>query len=167
MEMELKLAYDYKDEIGELFSEYTNMLIAENPSFKKYLDIQNYDDEIENLEQKYGMPDGRLYVVYFNGQLAGCIGLRNIDNENCEMKRLYVRPEFRGNHIGDHLIKKIIDDAKEIGYKSMLLDTFPFLESAIHLYKNFGFYEISSYNESPMGTLKYFKLDLYREKIQQ
>ena len=163
MELELKLAYNLKDEIGKLFSEYTNMLLKEDSTFKKYLDIQNYDEEVENLEQKYGMPEGRLYIAYFNEQLAGCIGLRKIDDENCEMKRLYVRPEFRGNHIGNELVNRIIDDAKEIGYKFMLLDTFPFLENAIHMYKNFGFYEISSYNNSPMDSLIYMKMDLNYE----
>ena len=76
------------------------------------------------------------------------------------MKRLYVRPQFRGKHIGDQLIEKIIADAKEIGYSYMLLDTLPFLESAIYLYKKYGFYEIESYNDSPMSTSIYMKLEL-------
>ena len=92
--------------------------------------------------------------------LAGCIGLRKIDDFNCEMKRLYVRPYFRGKHIGDYLVRKIIDDAKKIGYKHMLLDTLPFLKNAIHMYKKYGFYEISCYNDSPLETTVYMKLDL-------
>ena len=127
---------------------------------KKYLEIQNYDDELRHLEAKYGMPDGRLYLLYCDEQLAGCIGLRKIDDANCEMKRLYVRPEFRGRHLGDVLVEKIIEDAKEIGYSYVLLDTLPFLESAINLYENFGFYEIDSYNDSPMDTSIYMKLNL-------
>ena len=86
--------------------------------------------------------------------------LKELDSETCEVKRLYVRPEFRGLKLGNLLIQKIIDDAKEIGYKAMLLDTLPFLKSAIVLYKNFGFYEIPSYNNNPMDTLIYMKLDL-------
>lgn len=160
MDVALKLAFNYKDEIRDLFTEYTDMLLEGDPTFKSYLDRQNYDEEIENLEQKYGLPEGRLYVAYLNGKLAGCIGLRKIDRENCEMKRLYVRPEFRGKHLGYTLVERIIHDAKEIGYEFMLLDTFPFLEGAIHMYKNFGFYEIPSYNNSPMDSLVYFKLDL-------
>ena len=105
-------------------------------------------------------PFGRLYIAYCDDQLAGCIGLRKIDDENCEMKRLYVRPEFRGKQIGNQLVKKIIDDAKEIGYAHMLLDTLPFLQSAIHMYKQHGFYEIPSYNDSPMTTSIYMRLDL-------
>ena len=158
--IELKLAYNNQKEVGELFAEYTQILIDADPNFKKYLAIQNYDDELKHLEKKYGLPDGRLYIAYYNNKLAGCIGLRKIDDKNCEMKRLYVRPEFRGCHIGNYLVGKIIDDAKEIGYKYILLDTLPFLKGALHIYKKFGFYEIPSYNDSPMDTSIYMKLDL-------
>ena len=92
--------------------------------------------------------------------MAGCIGLRKINDARCEMKRLYVRPEFRVKCIGSMLIQKIIEDAKEIGYQHMLLDTLPFLESAVHMYKKWGFYEIESYNDSPMETSIYMRLDL-------
>lgn len=76
------------------------------------------------------------------------------------MKRLFVRPSFRGKQIGNQLIQQIINDAKEIGYSYMLLDTLPFLKNAIHMYKKWGFYEIESYNDSPMSTSIYMKLDL-------
>lgn len=153
-------AYDHSAEIRELFSEYTEMLIEGDSSFKEYLDIQNYDEEINHLEDKYGLPEGRLYITYCNGEPAGCIALRKIDEMNCEMKRLYVRPAFRDQHIGFQLVKRIIDDAKEIGYSYMLLDTLPFLKDALRMYKDFGFYEISRYNNSPMDTSIYMKLEL-------
>ena len=153
-------AYDRAEEISRLFSEYTDMLIENDRSFQKYLDIQNYSEEVEHLESKYGLPDGRLYLAYYDDEVAGCIGLRKIDSQNCEMKRLYVRQKFRGRKIGNLLVEKIIDDAKKIGYSYMLLDTLPFLESAIHMYKRYGFYEIDSYNDSPMDTSIYMKLDL-------
>ena len=76
------------------------------------------------------------------------------------MKRLYVRPAFRGKRIGNQLVQKIIEDARKIGYSSILLDTLPFLRNAIHLYETYGFYEIDSYNDSPMDTSIYMKLDL-------
>lgn len=136
------------------------MLIEGDSSFQKYLEIQNYEEELEHLDVKYGMPDGRLYIAFYGGELAGCIGLRKIDERNCEMKRLYVRPAFRGKNIGSKLIQQIITDAKEAGYSHMLLDTLPFLKSAVHMYKAYGFYEISSYNDSPMDTSIYMKLDL-------
>lgn len=160
MNIEIAPAYDYPQEVGTLFSEYTDMLIAGDSSFQQYLAIQHYDEEVKHLDEKYGMPYGRLYLAYCEEKLAGCIGLRKIDGKNSEMKRLYVRPQFRGKHIGDKLIQKIVEDAKEIGYSHMLLDTLPFLKSAIHLYKKYGFYEIESYNDSPMSTSIYMKLDL-------
>lgn len=160
MNVSIVLAYDYPDIVGELFKEYTDMLIEGDASFKQYLDIQNYDEELLHLEMKYGMPYGRLYMAFCDGEPAGCIGLKQIDEENCEMKRLYVRPQFRGKQIGNILIQKIIEDAKEIGYSCMLLDTLPFLKSAIHMYKKWGFYEIDSYNDSPMNTSIYMKLEL-------
>ena len=153
-------AYSYKDEVRELFSEYTAMLIEGDPQFKEYLSIQNFDRELEDLEYKYGLPYGRLYLVYCGESLAGCIGLRKISNDICEMKRLYVRPLFRKNGIGDFLVKRTIADAKEIGYKKMRLDTLPFLTSAEKLYRKNGFYDIPCYNNSPMHSSIYMQLDL-------
>ena len=160
LSIKINSAYGQKEEVRALFSEYTELLIKNDESFKKYLDIQNYDEEIEHLEMKYGMPYGRLYLIYYDERLAGCIGLRKIDNQNCEMKRLYIRPELRGKKLANVLVEKIIEDAKKIGYSYMLLDTLPFLQSAIHIYKEFGFYEIESYNDSPMDSSIYMRLDL-------
>lgn len=160
MSIELVEAYTHKDEVKALFNEYTQMLIDSDNSFKDYLELQNYDHELEDLEDKYGLPYGRLYLAFYNGVLAGCIGLRKIDSENCEMKRLYVKPQFRGKKIASFLVKTIIEEAKKIGYKHILLDTLPFLETAINMYKNYGFYEIESYNNSPMDNLIYLKYDL-------
>ena len=119
-----------------------------------------YDDEIENLEAKYGLPQGRLYVAYFENKVAGCIALRPLNDMQCEMKRLYVKPEFRGNGIAKILAERIISDAKSIGYSSMLLDTLPFLQTAISMYRKMGFYEIECYNDSPLDDTIYMKLDL-------
>lgn len=160
MSIQIISAYNQPEKVGTLFSEYTEMLIESAPSFQEYLDIQHYDEELRHLETKYGTPDGRLYLAYCDEELAGCIGLRKIDVQNCEMKRLYVRPTFRGKGIGALLIERIIADAKEIGYSYMLLDTLPFLRSAIHMYRKFGFYETESYNDSPMDTSIYMRLDL-------
>lgn len=160
MKAEIIPAYEHEQEIGQLFSEYTDMLIEGDSSFKEYLNIQHYDEEVAHLEIKYGHPFGRLYLACVGGRAAGCIGLRKIDETNCEMKRLYVRPEFRGNKIGEQLVGKIIADAREIGYSAMLLDTLPFLESALHIYEKFGFYTIDSYNDSPVSASIFMKLDL-------
>lgn len=160
MSIELSNGLKRKEDVKQLFREYTDMLISNDNNFANYLNLQNYDDELENLEVKYGLPFGRLYLIYYNKELAGCIALRKINSKLCEMKRLYIRSQFRSKGLGTHLVKKIISDATEIGYSAILLDTLPYLQDAIKLYKNFGFYEIESYNNSPMDNLIYLRLDL-------
>ena len=160
MSIELKLAYDYKEEVKELFEEYTNILIESDKEFAKYLKIQNYDSEVNHLEDKYGLPNGRLYIATVDNKVAGGVALRPLDENSCELKRLYVRPEFRGCHLGNKLVNQIISDAKDIGYHYILLDTLPFLQSAIYLYKKFGFYEIEKYNDSPIESSIFMRLDL-------
>ncbi len=160
MKVELVPAYSYKEEIGELFREYTDMLVEGDPAFQAYLDLQNYDDELQHLEHKYGLPDGRLYLALADGVPAGCIGLRKIDEENCELKRLYVRPAYRGQGLSRLLMDRLLADARAIGYKVMLLDTLPFLQAALRLYKAYGFEEVGRYNDSPMDTSIYMRLAL-------
>ena len=160
MNTEIIPAYRHKEEIRALFSEYTSMLTANDPSMQGYLAIQNYEEELSHLEEKYGPPPGRLYLARCGKEAAGCIGLKKIDDQNCEMKRFYVRPQFRGRKLGVQLMQKIIMDAREIGYSHMLLDTLPFLEDAIRMYKKSGFYTIDRYNDSPVSTSIYMRLDL-------
>ena len=160
MLVEIKLAYNCTDKVKELFSEYTDMLVKSDNDFANYLQLQDYDLELENLDKKYGLPKGRLYIATVEGDVAGCIALRNIDDKSCELKRLYVRPEFRGNQIGQMLIEQIISDARDLGYKQILLDTLPFLKSAIYIYEKLGFYQIRPYNDSPMKNSIYYRYDL-------
>ena len=160
MSLIIEEGYNHKNEVKELFKEYTDLIIQEDETFSKYLQMQDFEHEVNHLEEKYGKPGGRIYVAYYDGELAGCIGLKKIDKNQGEMKRLYVRQKFRGKHIGLLLAKKIVEDAKKIGYKAILLDTLPSLESAIKMYKKMGFYEISQYNDSPMKDAIYLKLDL-------
>lgn len=160
MALTLRDGYAFPDEVGTLLSEYTQMLIDGDPGFRDYLAIQHYDEELAHLEQKYGRPAGRLYLADWDGELAGCIALRRLDDARCEMKRLYVRPEFRGHHIAQTLVDRILHDARAIGYRAMLLDTLPFLENALGLYRKLGFYDIPCYNDSPMETSVYLQKDL-------
>lgn len=160
MNIELIPAYEHTEKIEKLFKEYTDMLLASDPEVRVCLNNQHYDDELLHLETKYGMPDGRLYLVYCDGEAAGCIGLRKMDNERCEMKRLYVREKFRGQKLGKLLVQHIISDAREIGYKYILLDTLTFLKSAIHLYHECGFYEIERYNDNELDAAIFMRLDL-------
>lgn len=158
--MELKLGYDTPGAVRELFTEYTQMLVAHDPYFQAYLDLQHYDAEVADLTQKYGLPDGRLYIAWCDGQPAGCIALRRLDDTTCELKRLYVRPAFRGRGIAGVMMQRILDDARAIGYTVMLLDTEPFLRSALKMYRGLGFYEIPRYNDSPLDTTIFLRLDL-------
>lgn len=160
MNIEIIPGYNRIEEIKSLFAEYTAMLINSDDRMREYLAMQNYGAELEHLEDKYGLPAGRLYLALCDGNAAGCIALRKIDDELCEMKRLYVRPGFRGAKLGERLIEKLIADARSIGYRHMLLDTLPFLEAAIHTYKKLGFYEIPSYNDNPINGSIYLRYDL-------
>ena len=152
--------YGYPEEICRLFTRYTDTLVEGDPEFRRYLDKQNYQQEVQHLEEKYGKPHGRLYLALWDDIPVGCVGLRRLDDRNCEMKRLYVCPEFQGKGIGKQLAQRVIRDAREIGYEGMMLDTLPFLKQAIGMYRDMGFYEIPSYNNSPMENLVYLKLDL-------
>lgn len=160
MSVSIVPAYDRAEDVRVLFSEYTDMLVAFCPAFSGYLALQNFDEEIAHLDKKYGFPFGRLYLACVDSQPAGCIALRKLDDERCEMKRLYVRDCFRGLRIGSLLLERIVDDARNIGYKAMLLDTLPFLKSALHLYEKFGFRKIGCYNDSPIPETIFMKLDL-------
>lgn len=159
-QLELIPAYGHREEIVTLFTEYTNMLMEQDEIVRQYLILQSYEKELAHPEEKYGMPEGRLYLACWEGRLAGCIGLRKLDEERGELKRLYVRPEFRGRRMGEALIRRILDDAREIGYRHVLLDTLPFLHAAIRLYREMGFYEIGCYNESPVETTIFMQYDL-------
>lgn len=158
--MEIRLAYDETEEVQNLFSEYTQMLVESDEVLGDYLKLQGYDAELQHLTEKYGLPHGRLYLAYVDGKAAGCIGLRRMDEETCEMKRLYVRPQYRGQKIAQKLVEKLLEEAKKIGYRTMLLDTMPFLQGAVRLYRNFGFYEVDRYNDSPVEDGIYMRLEL-------
>ena len=142
---ELVSAFDRPEELRPLYQEYEQMLLAADPSFGKSLDQQNYDDEIAHLEDKYGPPRGRFYLLYLNGELAGCVGMKPLDETCAELKRLYIRPEYRGKKRGEYLIRRILSDAKQEGYQYVRLDTLPPLKTALELYRRIGFYEIPAY----------------------
>lgn len=156
MNIEIIPAYDRKENIVELFTEYTAMLQETDPTVAEYLSIQNYDSELFHLEEKYC----RLYLALCDGEIAGCAALHKLNETDCEMKRLYVRPRYRGKKIGYSLASKLLLDAKELGYGSVYLDTLPYLENAIRLYEQMGFRITDKYNDSPMPTSIFMKYDL-------
>lgn len=160
MEVILEPGYGKPQEILSLFTEYTDDIIAKGPEVKSCLQSQRYDEEVKHLQEKYGEPDGRLYLASYNATAAGCAALRKLNGTCCEMKRLYVRPAYRGLHIGKILMEKVISDARQIGYRHIRLDTFPFMWEAIQMYKRYGFYEIERYNDNPASTAVSMQMDI-------
>lgn len=160
MEIKIKPAYQELEVVRELLTEYTSMILDYAPEFAHYLKLQDYEAELNQPSLKYGQPYGRLYLVQVEGVAAGCIAMQRLDALHCEMKRLYIRPQFRGKGLARRLVKRLLAEAKKEGYQAMLLDTFPFLQKAIRLYRDLGFYEIASYNNSPLDATIYMKKDL-------
>lgn len=160
MAVTIQLAYQQPEAIRELLLEYTRMLLDRAPAFAGYLERQGFARELTHLREKYGTPRGRLYLVRVDGQAAGCVAMRPLDRQRCELKRLYIRPAFRGRGLARRLMERLLADARAEGYQAMLLDTFPFLYQALDLYRKLGFYEIPSYNNTPLENLIYMKKDL-------
>ena len=144
---------DHLNEAEELFREYADWLDLE-------MCYRNIDKEIAELPGAYGPPGGNLLLAYVDGETAGCAGVRKWKGDVCEMKRLYVRPRFRGTGIGRKLAEMIIEEARRIGYRLMRLDTLPQMNEAIELYKSLGFKQIEKYRTSPTDDSQYFELAL-------
>jgi carbonic anhydrase len=136
-----------------LFQEYAASLDLD-------LSFQGFDDELETLPGKYSPPEGRLLLACENGQPAGCVALRPFEPGVCEMKRLYVRPQYRGSGLGRILIDRIIGEAKAAGYERMRLDSLASMTSAIALYRQFGFRDIPAYRENPITGSLFLELPL-------
>lgn len=155
MDIKIISAIQHLDEIRLLFREYANSLEID-------LCFQDFEQELQSLPGKYSEPDGRMYIALLNDKVAGCIALRRFDQNSAELKRLYIRNGFRGLGISKRLIQRVIQDAMDTGYKSILLDTLETMKPAISLYTSFGFEEIESYYDNPIEGAKYFKLDLVK-----
>ncbi len=138
----------------ELFVEYAKSL-----GFS--LCFQNFDAELAGLPGDYAPPDGRLLLTEYEGQLAGCGALHKLESGICEMKRLYLRPQFRGKGLGRMMAERLIADARAIGYQRMRLDTVgPVMQDAVAMYRRLGFKEIEAYRENPMAGTLYMELEL-------
>lgn len=140
--------------VRELFLEYAHSLDFE-------LCFQSFDDELAALPGKYQPPSGRLYLATVDGRTAGCIALRQLDGDVCEMKRLWVRPDYRGYGVGRALCERLLMDAREIGYRAMRLDTIgATMRNAVGLYRSLGFREIPAYYDNPIPGALYLELIL-------
>jgi len=126
------------------------------------LDFQGFQREIATLPGEYAPPKGALLLASVGTRPAGCVGLRPIDLEIAEMKRLFVRNEFRGRGVGRLLVDRILREARRIGYRRIRLDTVPSMTEAIHLYRACGFREIAPYRFNPIPGALYFELALVR-----
>ena len=144
------------NQIRELFREYEQALGED-------LCFQSFEAELENPLKKYDAGNGAILLAYHENEACGCIALQSLaDKEEgvCEMKRLYVRPAFRKLGIGRLLVDKILEVAKEKGYKKMKLDTLKKLGAAIDLYKSYGFVSTQPYYQNPLGDVVYMEKDL-------
>ncbi len=133
-------------------------------SLKVDLCFQGFEDELKTLPGDYAEPRGALLLAWVDGALAGCCALRPLDGSDysnaAEMKRLYVRPPFRGLGLGRQLTEGILDAARKSGYSCVLLDTLDDMESARALYEDLGFVEIPPYYHNPYAGAHYLKVDI-------
>ncbi|MEP6738480.1 MAG: GNAT family N-acetyltransferase [Chryseolinea sp.] len=127
------------------------------------LSFQNFDDEINNLKSMYFEPVGGLVITTVNGEAAGVAGIRKYDSDACELKRMFVKSDFRNLGIGKKMLQASIMLARNLKYKSIKLDTADFMTEAVKLYQSNGFVEIPPYRHNPMESAKYFELILKNE----
>ena len=141
------------DETRQLFREYENFLGVD-------LCFQGFEEELARLPGEYASPKGSLLLAVDGKNTAGCVALRPFNGDVCEMKRLYLRSEYRGVGLGRKLAKKIIEKAERIGYSSMWLDTFENLKEAVGLYESLGFKRVNPYYNNPLPGVIYWELQL-------
>ena len=133
------------------------LIIEYNQWLNLDLSFQNIDDELINFPKKYEQPEGSFIIAKDNNFVVGCVGIRNIGNKICEMKRLFVNDNYKGKGIGKTLVVKIIEEAKIKKYEIMRLDTVKTMEAALNIYYKIGFYEIEPYYNNPYSDVVYLE----------
>ena len=155
MSIEIVERYDEQSisEIKDIFIEYRKDLGLD-------LSFQDFQDELEELPGEYSPAEGAILLARDEDKTVGCVALRKIDETTCEMKRLYVKPEYRGEGLGRKLSKSIIEKARDKGYEKMKLDTLTTLKEANELYRSLGFEECEPYRYNPLEDALYMELEL-------
>lgn len=138
---------DNFNDARELFTRYSKSLNID-------LSFQNFAQELSLLETQYNKPSGALLLCYDGGIAIACVACRLLEPGTGELKRMYVNPDYRGRRIGEELLIRILDIARDLGYEKVRLDTLPTMHAAIKLYRSFHFYEIDPYRFNPVkGTV--------------
>lgn len=145
------------DMIRKLFAEYAESLGVD-------LEFQNFSQELANLPGSYAPPSGCLLLALDDGTGAGCVGMRDLGEGVCEMKRLYVKPDFRGRRIGIALVEAAVERAREAGYREMRLDTLPTMHTAIAMYVSLGFRLVEPYRYNPIAGTRFYALQLSEKR---
>ena len=141
--------FDDVETVRTLFLEYARSLGVD-------LSFQKFDEEVATLPGDYDP----ILIARWNGEVAGCIAMHPFGEGACEMKRLYVRPEYRGHGIARSLAETLIEIARERGFRAMRLDTLPMMKPAMALYESLGFVDVDAYRFNPIEGSRYMELTL-------
>jgi len=137
----------------QLFLQYIQSLDFE-------LNFQDVDRELNEITREYNHPTGALLLAYDGNNAIGCAGIRKIDDRRAELKRMFVDPAYRGLQLGPKLLQMALDEARQLGYRSIRLDTVPQMRSAIKLYQSAGLHEIEPYRFNPIAGAKFMEKEL-------
>ena len=139
------------------------LIIEYSHSLKSNICLRDFEKEMEEFPGEYAPPEGAVLLAFVNNSAVGCVVLRPLQEDLCEMKRLYVKPEYRGLSIGNLLVRNIIPEARKIGYKGVRLDTLPEMKEAQSLYSKLGFVNIPEYGNNHFPGAHFMELDLKKE----
>ena len=139
-----------------LFQQYAQSLDID-------LSFQGFNDELHTIDKQYKAPTGALLLAFHGDVAVGCAGVRQLDKDTAELKRMFVREEYRAFKVGKRLLELAIDFARDLHYKAIRLDTLPTMTRAQNLYRSMGFYEIPSYRFNPVEDAVYMEKSLINE----